>query len=81
MPEYKTYPKEAYLKGNPELNLLLNERRLVLIALKKSNWNVKKAFKLNYPLENITMSAYNYILLRHHINAREKTFVKITEMN
>ena len=81
MPEYKTYPKEAYLKGNPELNLLLNERRLVLTALKRSNWSIKKAFKLNYPLENITLNAYNYVLLRHQINAREKTFTKISEMN
>jgi hypothetical protein len=78
---YKRYTREQYLKGNPKFNLLLNERRLLLGAIKKSNWNRNKARKLNFPLENISISAYNYILLRHHINIKEKTYKKLTEIN
>jgi hypothetical protein len=81
MASYKKYSKEQYLKGNPKFNLLLNERRLLLGAVKKSNWDLKKARKLNFPLENITVSGYNYILLTHHINIKEKTFKKLTEIN
>ncbi len=80
MPEYKTYPKQAYLKGNPELNLLRNERRLVLLALKKSNWKLNKAYKLNFPLQNITLETYNFILLRHHISVKEKKYLKLSEI-
>lgn len=77
----KGYTKEQYLKGNPKLNLALNERRLIILALLRSNWDAEKAFDLNYPRKYITLNGYRKILSKHHISLRNKKYLKLSEIN
>lgn len=75
------YHKADYSKGNPRLNLVLMERRLLLTALIRSNWKITHAMRLNFPDGNIKKNSYNRMLLDHQINVKTKSFVKISEMN
>jgi hypothetical protein len=61
-------------------NLLVNERKLLIMALLKSDWDIKKAFKLNFPVSTISLNAYNKMLLRHHISVLEKSYLKVSEI-
>ena len=79
MPNYKRYSKKEYLKG--AFNLLRNERELMIKALLISDWNMVQAFVMNYPKENITISAYNYLLLRHHISVKDRSYKEFREIN
>ncbi len=74
------YTRECYQKGTPELNLALNERKLLIKAVLRSQWNIRKALKLNFPKENITEDAYRKILAKHHISIRNKTYKKLNEI-
>ena len=79
MPNYKRYSKAEYLQG--ALNLLRNEREVIIKALVVSDWNMQQAFRLNYPKENITISAYNWLLLRHHISVKDRSWKDFKEIN
>lgn len=57
------------------------QRKLLLTALIRSNWNMKEAMNLNYPDGNIKKNTYNRMLLDHQIHVKKKSFVKISEMN
>lgn len=74
------YHKADYLLGNPKLNLLLNERKLLITALIRANWKIGKAMKLNFPQGGITLNGYNRLLLDHQIRAGKKSFVEIPDM-
>lgn len=74
------YTLADYNKGNPKLNLARMERVLLIKALIKSNWNMSKALKLNFPFENISRDGYAKILGKHHISLRDKSFKKLTEI-
>lgn len=76
------YTKQDYLKG--QLNLMRHERRLLLTALHKCDWNATKAYKLNYSGNEVVPLGYDgylKLLKRHHIYLREKTFKKLSELN
>lgn len=75
------YSKDCYTKGNPKLNLALNERKLLLKALFRSNWNVIEALKLNFPKENVSRDSYSKMLAKHHISIRNKSYKKLIEIN
>ncbi len=81
MAEYKGYQKQEYLRGKPELNLILNERRLLISALIRANWDTEKAYKMNYPTEYVSIDAYRKSLKKHHILLKEKKILKFSEIN
>ena len=74
------YSSADYKKGSPEFSLLRNQRLLIIKALIRSNWDLKKAFKLNFPKENICLNSYNKMTLNHHISVKNKTFKKLKDI-
>jgi hypothetical protein len=74
------YSKDCYAKGNPKLNLALNERKLLLRALLKANWNVVEALRLNFPKENVSRDSYSKMLAKHRISIRNKSYKKLIEI-
>lgn len=77
--EVKKYTAAQYKRGS--LNLLRSERRLIILALIKSDWNTKKAFELNFPNPTMTIDSYWKLIKRHHISVVEKKFLKLSEIN
>jgi len=80
MSSIKKYSILDYMKGNPELNLLRAQRRLIIKALLRSDWAVDKAYKLNYPNENICLTTYRKSIYKHHISLRKKKYKKIEDI-
>lgn len=76
----KPYTKQDYLRGNPSYNLALNERNLIIMALIKTDWNAKKAFRLNFPKPTIEIDAYRKIIKKHSIDLKGRTYEEISEM-
>lgn len=80
--QFSNYTKNHYLKG--KLNLFWHQRRLLLITLRKCNWNVTKAYQLNFTGNEflpLTFNEYLNLLKKHHISVKEKSFKKISQLN
>ncbi len=75
------YTRECYLKGNPSLNLALNERELLIKALVKADWHIPTALKHNFPHESITQDGYRRMLAKHHISPRNKNYKMLNEID
>lgn len=76
--EVKKYTAAHYSSG--KYNLLRSERILIIKALIKSNWNIKQAFELNFPVATISRNAYNKMILRHHISILDRSYLKFSEI-
>lgn len=76
--EIKKYTAAQYSAG--KYNLLRSERILIIKALIKSNWNIKQAFELNFPVATISKNAYNKMILRHHISVLDRSYLKWNEI-
>lgn len=74
------YTLTDYKKGVPELNLLRNQRILIIKALLYTKWNIEAAYKLNYPGERIPFEDYKKQITDHHISFKNKTFKKLKEI-
>lgn len=76
--EVKKYTSSQYKAGR--YNLLRFERILMIKALIKCDWNIKKAFEVNYPVPTISRNAYNKKILRHHISVIDRCYLKFSEI-
>jgi len=52
------------------LNLEYNQRRLILLALIKTNYNIEEAYKLNNP-SDMTLNSYRRRVNRYGLSFRE----------
>ena len=52
------------------LNLQYNERRLILLALIKTNYNIEEAYKINAP-SDMTLNSYRRRVNRYGLSFKE----------
>lgn len=53
-----------------DLNLFKNERRLILLAVIKANFNLKEAYKINNP-KHISQDSYIRKYYRYNVKLKE----------
>lgn len=64
---YNDYDLKSILLSKDTLNLIMNEKRLILLALIKSDFVIKEAYRINCEgNHSITLNAYTQLFQKHY---------------